>query len=63
MRSTISRWTKIKYNAMNDDCDDGDGNNGYGDDNDDPQLIIHTLTCINVRFKCKNILSSTLTSK
>ena len=48
MRSTISRWTKIKYNAMNDDCDDGDGN-GYGDDNDDPQLIIHTLTCINVR--------------
>ena len=49
MRSTISRWTKIKYNAMNDDCDYGDGNNGYGDDNDDPQLIIHTLTCINVR--------------
>ena len=32
---------------MNDDCDDGDGN-GYGDDNDDQQLIIHTLTCINV---------------
>ena len=47
---------------MNDDCDDGDGN-GYGDDNDDPQLIIHVLTCINERWKCKNILSPTLTSK
>ena len=47
---------------MNDDCDDGDGN-GYGDDNDDQQLIIHTLTCINVGWKCKNILSSTPTSK